>query len=174
MADMVLEELRVLHLDLQAVGRDSELLWPQSPPSVTYFLQQGHTHFNKVTPPNSTSPYEPMGAIFIQTLKLKTFKAKNYLINFRPTRKINWSFYSILWTIWIWWTVSYPTIASALLIVYSFCYFSLTVPTSVNDRDIGPRLESVCPSVWWFEWEWPPLLFKPVFSLIDVFKFGEG
>ena len=46
---MVLEELRVLHLDLQAARRENKTLaWlehlkPQSPPSETHFLQQGHT-----------------------------------------------------------------------------------------------------------------------------------
>ena len=31
---------------------------PQSPPPVTHFLQQGHFHSNKATPPNSAAPSE--------------------------------------------------------------------------------------------------------------------
>ena len=55
--DMVLEELRVLHLDPVTAGRERGLwVWfvllkLQSPPLVTYFLQQGHTSSNKTTPP---------------------------------------------------------------------------------------------------------------------------
>lgn len=48
-ADMALEEeLRVLDLNPQAAGRDSDILArlehikPQSPPQVTHFLQQDH------------------------------------------------------------------------------------------------------------------------------------
>jgi hypothetical protein len=37
-----------------------ELLKPQSPPVVT-------ASSNKATPPNSATPYEPIGAIFTQT-----------------------------------------------------------------------------------------------------------
>jgi hypothetical protein len=55
-ADMVLEkDLRVLHLDPQAVGNDLML-----------FLQQDHTYSNKVTPPSSTTPYGPMGNILFK------------------------------------------------------------------------------------------------------------
>jgi hypothetical protein len=51
----VLEELRVLHFYLKEVRTD----YPQAArkrvskptPTVTYFLQQGHTSFNKTTPP---------------------------------------------------------------------------------------------------------------------------
>jgi hypothetical protein len=52
-ADMMLEkEVRVLHLDRQAVGR--ELAETSKPTfTVTYFPQQGHPYFNKTTPPNS-------------------------------------------------------------------------------------------------------------------------
>ena len=32
-----------------------------------HFLQQGHTYFNKATPPNSAPLYGPMGANYIQT-----------------------------------------------------------------------------------------------------------
>jgi hypothetical protein len=47
-ADMVLEkELRVLHLDLQAPGRERELAWV-SETSIT--TQQWHTSSNKATP----------------------------------------------------------------------------------------------------------------------------
>ena len=48
-ADTVLENLTVLHLDLQATGSDSdalarlERLRPQSPPLVMHFLIQSHT-----------------------------------------------------------------------------------------------------------------------------------
>ena len=35
--------------------------------TVTHFLQQGHTHSNKATPPNSTSLYEIMDHNYIQT-----------------------------------------------------------------------------------------------------------
>lgn len=31
----------------------------QSPPPVTCFFQQDHTHSNEVTSPNSATPYEP-------------------------------------------------------------------------------------------------------------------
>ena len=55
--DMVREKmLRALHWR-QAAGREISWAWfglikPQSPsPPVAYFLQQGHTYFNKVTPP---------------------------------------------------------------------------------------------------------------------------
>ena len=44
-----------------------ELLKPQSPLLVIHFFQQGHTYSNKDTLPNSATPCEPMGAIFIQT-----------------------------------------------------------------------------------------------------------
>jgi hypothetical protein len=56
------------------VSRRSERFWawlerlkpPNPPPSVTHFLQQGYIHYNGTTPPDSATPYEPMGAIFIQ------------------------------------------------------------------------------------------------------------
>jgi hypothetical protein len=67
--DTVLEkELRVLHLDLQAAGRESDWAWleylsPQSPPPTAvlpptrpHLLQQGHTYSNKATP-TPTKPY---------------------------------------------------------------------------------------------------------------------
>ena len=41
----------------------------KSAPLVTHFLQQGHTYSNKATPPNSATPYEIMGANYIQTIK---------------------------------------------------------------------------------------------------------
>ena len=63
-ADMVLEDLRVLHIHLQATGSDlcctlgvpsaSEI--SRAKPTVTPFLQQGHTYSNKATPHNSATP----------------------------------------------------------------------------------------------------------------------
>jgi hypothetical protein len=58
-AGMVLEELRVLHLDPKAVAGDCiilarlELHRPQNLPP------QWHTSFSKATPPNSGTPYMP-------------------------------------------------------------------------------------------------------------------
>ena len=43
-----------------------ELLRPQSSPTLSHFLQQGHTYFNEATSPNSATPYEPVGALFVQ------------------------------------------------------------------------------------------------------------
>jgi hypothetical protein len=68
---VALEEQRVLHLVLKANRRR---LNPQAArrrfskpiPPVTHLLQQGHTHFNKATPPNSTTPW----AKHIQTTTL--------------------------------------------------------------------------------------------------------
>jgi hypothetical protein len=54
------EELRVLYVDLQAAGRECHWAWlgllnpSSSPLPLTNFLQQGHTHFNKATPPNAS------------------------------------------------------------------------------------------------------------------------
>ena len=69
-------ELRVIHLNPLAKGREptwaSEI--SKSAPTMTHFLQQGHTCSNKVTPPNSATPYSQlfkhtsMRAIFIQTI----------------------------------------------------------------------------------------------------------
>jgi hypothetical protein len=73
---MVLEkELRVLHLDPKAVrrlssagrqeiffcgGQSSSSRRSQSPAyTVTHSLQQGHTHFNKATPPNGPTSRGP-------------------------------------------------------------------------------------------------------------------
>jgi hypothetical protein len=78
--DMVLEEPRILHLDLKvARGRQypgwSLSINKISKPTcrVMYFLQQSHTYSNKATPPNSTTPsgpstqtHESMGAKPIQ------------------------------------------------------------------------------------------------------------
>ena len=69
-------ELRVIHLNPLAKGREptwaSEI--SKSAPTMTHFLQQGHTCSNKVTSPNSATLYGPsiqthesMGAIPIQT-----------------------------------------------------------------------------------------------------------
>jgi hypothetical protein len=63
--DMVLEkDVRVRHLDLlqpeedwlspRQLGRVSKPI-----PTVTDFLQQGHTYSQKATHPNSTTPYAP-------------------------------------------------------------------------------------------------------------------
>jgi hypothetical protein len=58
-ADMVLQEPRVLHLDLKAARRRQALLHlaelEQEEPSkpsytVTHFFQQGHAYFNKAMP----------------------------------------------------------------------------------------------------------------------------
>ena len=70
--DMVLEkELRRLHLDPKAaeitVCHTNHSLSKgdlKAHPTVTHFLQQGHTYFVKSTPPSSATPYE---AIFFQT-----------------------------------------------------------------------------------------------------------
>jgi hypothetical protein len=72
----VLEELRVLHLDLKAAAEDFYIFCRQlgggslfhtgqslsigaSKPTrrVMNFLQQGHTHSNKATPPSSITSY---------------------------------------------------------------------------------------------------------------------
>lgn len=45
-----------------------EHLRSQSPFSVTHFLQRSHIYCNKVTPPNSSTPYESMGPVFFQTI----------------------------------------------------------------------------------------------------------
>jgi hypothetical protein len=50
-ADMVLEELRVLHLDLKLVRR--RLLSSSQGLKAHKLLPIGHTHSNKATPPNS-------------------------------------------------------------------------------------------------------------------------
>ena len=73
-ADLVLEELRSLHLDpkaakriLSSAGSQEETIFhpvcslslyvrPQSPPlTVIHFLRQGHTHSYKATPPNNAT-----------------------------------------------------------------------------------------------------------------------
>jgi hypothetical protein len=66
-ANMMLEkELRALHLDLKAARRRSLLHLPKfehrpskPTPTVTHFLQQGHTYFNKTRPPNDTTSHGP-------------------------------------------------------------------------------------------------------------------
>jgi hypothetical protein len=64
--DIALEkELRVLHLDPLAAGRESHWTWlghlkPQSPPPVTYFLQQGYTYSSKATPSNPSEQHYSM------------------------------------------------------------------------------------------------------------------
>jgi hypothetical protein len=58
-SDMVLEELRVLHLVLKEnrslAFRQLEGRSQSAPSKMTHFLQQGHTHSNKATPPNSAT-----------------------------------------------------------------------------------------------------------------------
>jgi hypothetical protein len=46
---MVLEELKVLPLDPKAARRYI--------PTMTHYLQQGHTYFNKATSSNSATPW---------------------------------------------------------------------------------------------------------------------
>jgi hypothetical protein len=70
--DIVLEkELRVQHVDQQAAGRESD-----SGSDLSFWNlkahPQWHTSFDKATPPNSATPYIPMGAIFIQTTTVPT------------------------------------------------------------------------------------------------------
>jgi hypothetical protein len=62
----------LIHRQEERTG-PGKLFKPQSPPAVTYFPQQGHTHPNKAPPPNlspimllSISIYEPLGANLIQ------------------------------------------------------------------------------------------------------------
>ena len=72
--DMVLERyLRVLRLEWQAAGRDSELLGlagasktSRPTPSETLSLKRQHT-IQKATLSNSATSSGPTGAIFIQT-----------------------------------------------------------------------------------------------------------
>jgi hypothetical protein len=70
---MVLEELRVLYLDLKVArgrpssGRQEEGLFhtgwrhraSKPTPTVTHFLQQCYTYSNKATPPNSAISHRP-------------------------------------------------------------------------------------------------------------------
>ena len=65
-ADMVLEkELRVLYLNLQeslCATLGIAGVWETSkttPPTVTYFLQRGHTYSNQATPPSNVTSYGP-------------------------------------------------------------------------------------------------------------------
>jgi hypothetical protein len=82
LADMVLEEPRVLHLDPKASRRrlsstDSQdeglfctggslITRNLKAYTVTHFLRQGHTYFNRATSPNSAISYVP--SIFKQKL----------------------------------------------------------------------------------------------------------
>ena len=61
MADVGLEEMKVLHLESK--GRQEKtgfhvarMRVSKPTPTVTHFLQQGHTYSNKATPPNSANP----------------------------------------------------------------------------------------------------------------------
>lgn len=65
------------------------LLKPQSLPSVTHFLHESHTYFNKATPPNSTTPYETMGDIFIQTTP---FPGPHKLVGYHNAKVIHHHF----------------------------------------------------------------------------------
>jgi hypothetical protein len=63
---MVLEEPRILHLDQKAAEGDSLPHWVElehriskPTPTMMNFLQQGHTHSNKATPPNSATSHRP-------------------------------------------------------------------------------------------------------------------
>jgi hypothetical protein len=47
MADMVLEEPRVLYLDLKVMRKRLTSSGRKLIPTVTHFLQQGHTYLNK-------------------------------------------------------------------------------------------------------------------------------
>jgi hypothetical protein len=80
LADVMLKELRILHLDPktarrlefhsgQSLDRGDFIAHPQN----DKFLQQGHTYLNKATPSNSVSPCGPR----IQThesMRLNLFK----------------------------------------------------------------------------------------------------
>jgi hypothetical protein len=55
-----------------AVSRTREWHWaclehltPQTPPPVTYFFQQDHTH-SKTTPPQTATPHEPTGTFLFK------------------------------------------------------------------------------------------------------------
>ena len=59
---MALEELRVLHLVLKkqektTVFQAARRRVSKPTPTVTHFLQQGHTYSNKAIPPNSAIPH---------------------------------------------------------------------------------------------------------------------
>lgn len=57
--DMVLEELRVLHLDPKAARRRlHSTVSRASKPTMTHFLQQSHASFNKAAPPNSAASFD--------------------------------------------------------------------------------------------------------------------
>jgi hypothetical protein len=62
-------ELRDLHLDMQAIGREKAFETSNST-SIECFLQQDHTYSTRphaLVLQNSGTPYEPLRAIFIQT-----------------------------------------------------------------------------------------------------------
>jgi hypothetical protein len=59
-AGMVPGKLRILYLHLKATRKTltSTLHRASKPtPTVTHFLQQGHTYSNKATPPNTAAPW---------------------------------------------------------------------------------------------------------------------
>jgi hypothetical protein len=56
-ADMGLEELRVLRLDLKAVFQTTWRRVSKNTPTMTHFLKQGHTYSTKTIPPKSATLY---------------------------------------------------------------------------------------------------------------------
>jgi hypothetical protein len=60
---MMLEELRVLHLQEQTVFQEARRKVLKATPRVTHLLQQDHTYSNKATAPKSANPW----ALHIQT-----------------------------------------------------------------------------------------------------------
>lgn len=81
-----------------------------------HFLQQYHTHSNKATPPNSATPYEVIGASYIQT---KT----HVMINFNYIKN-KWSlpknFPSLEIDLYLWPPNSfYPILLSSIVFLVS-------------------------------------------------------
>ena len=71
------QQLRVLHLagnkkSADTLGSVLSIGNLKASPTVTHFLQQRHTHFNKATLHNSATLYEIMGANYIQTALYST------------------------------------------------------------------------------------------------------
>jgi len=64
----------------QQEGNDTglETSKTSNPPSVTHFLQQAHTYFNKATAQSSDISYEPKWAIFIQTTKNTLYTCQKF------------------------------------------------------------------------------------------------
>ena len=59
---------RVLYLDAQEAGSELRhtVTSPQSPLSMTHFLQQSQTYSKKATPPNSATPYKLWGHFYFK------------------------------------------------------------------------------------------------------------